>query len=353
MRRHEGLVAAYLRRLEQESYQLSQRFPSQLSSVYIGGGTPSHLQDSELARIVHMLHTHWRLAEDVEFTLEADPLTFDPERLAYWQTLGITRLSIGLQSTQDAVLRFLGRRHNAMQGLEAIDWALAAGFAVSADLIIAVPGQNAAQDIHRLATSGVQHLSVYSLTIEPHTPFALRGVQVDETQDYQDYLLAYETLQGYGLARYEVSNYARPGWESRHNQYYWSGDYFLALGPSAASLVPSRRSGILAERQRNPLMKAWLEGEAGECWPLDARRFYEDMLITGLRTAKGVDMLALEQRCGQPLETFFGKVPAQLLQEGWLEHHPPYLRASDAGLLRLNSVLQRLLRASEPREASL
>src|SRR5690625_6736841 len=130
-----------------------------------------------------MLERDRGLSKGTDVTLEADPLTFDPARLKTFRELGFTRLSIGLQSLSDPVLSFLGRKHNAAEGRQAVEWGLEAGFEVSADIITAVPGQDAEQDLHGLARLGVQHISVYTLTLEPFTPFALRGVTVDDEQD--------------------------------------------------------------------------------------------------------------------------------------------------------------------------
>lgn len=213
MRRHEGLVARYLARIEAEAAALAARYPGPLRTLYLGGGTPSHLREDELARVLDALRLGWGGLGRLETTLEADPGTFDAERAARWRDAGVTRLSIGAQSTDDATLRRLGRQHDGAQALRAIDQALAAGLQVSADVITAVPGQDARHDLEAIAASGAQHVSVYTLTIEPHTPFAQRGVQVDEERAADDFELAEAVLTAHGLARYEVSNHALPGFE--------------------------------------------------------------------------------------------------------------------------------------------
>jgi oxygen-independent coproporphyrinogen-3 oxidase len=344
MRRHEGLVKAYLERLEQELEALYARYPEvQLDTVYFGGGTPSHLTDAELAHIVAAFERTWGWPARLETTLEADPLTFDTARLKVFKGLGFSRLSIGLQSTQDAVLRFLGRLHSGREGLRAVDAALEAGFDVSADLITAVPGQEAAKDLHALAATGVPHVSVYSLTIEPHTPFALRGIRVDEEKDAEDYALAQRILPRYGLERYEVSNHAQVGHESQHNQVYWRGEYYLAAGPSAASFEPAE-APLLGCRYVNAPIKAWLQGAAPELHPVDAETFANEMLLTGLRTARGVDLERLAARTGIDLTVRAAGVIRTLLDRGLLAQQGPYLRATDTGLTRLNAVVRALWR---------
>ena len=181
MRRSEGLVTAYLDalRTKKRLKRSMKEFPGELDTIYWGGGTPSHLSDEEVKKIVRTFEQTWGFPGRLETTLEADPLTFDEARLQTFKALGFNRLSIGLQSTQDETLLFLGRKHNAKEGLRAVEMALNEGFEVSADLITAVANQDAAEDLHTLARIGVQHISVYNLTIEPNTPFARRGVSVD------------------------------------------------------------------------------------------------------------------------------------------------------------------------------
>ena len=341
MHRNESLVAAYLDRLEQEALGLYAEFPMRLDTVYFGGGTPSHLSDAELARVVGILEKTWGWPAALETTLEADPLTFDKKRLEVFKTLGFNRLSIGLQSTQDEVLKFLGRLHRGEQGLHAVEMALAAGFEVSADLITGVFNQDAAQDLHALAQTGVPHVSVYSLTIEPYTPFALRGVTVDEDKEADDYALAHEVLSSYGLERYEVSSHAKPGHASKHNQVYWRGDYFLNLGPSAAGFMPGGESEMMGVRRTNPVIKAWLEGAPPEYLPVTKEDFVLDVLMTGLRTRRGVDVATLSERTGIQVLKKYREIVDDLTGRGLLEGDGHHLHATKSGLLQLNGILKR------------
>ena len=340
MRRSEGLVAAYLERLESEASELYAEFPSALDTIYFGGGTPSHLSNEELGRVVGTLQKTWGFPGRLETTLEADPLTFDEARLRTFKSLGFSRLSIGLQSTQDATLLFLGRKHNAREGLRAVEMALAAGFEVSADLITAVPNQDAAKDLHTLARTGVQHISVYNLTVEPDTPFARRGVSVDPDKEADDFDLADEVLSSYGLERYEVSSHTKPGHESKHNGVYWRGEHFLALGPSAASFVPVQDAHLMGERRTNRVIKNWLRDEPPEILPVDALSYVEDILMTGLRTRRGVNLATLKEKSGIDVLEHYRPLVETLIEGGRLEHAPPYLRATNAGLLHLNRVVE-------------
>jgi putative oxygen-independent coproporphyrinogen III oxidase len=348
MRRHEGLVTAYLKRLREEARALYAAFPGPLDTLYFGGGTPSHLTDDELAFVTRTLEATWGFPAALETTLEADPKTFDRERLETFRALGFNRLSIGVQSTQDAVLAFLGRQHTGREGLAAVEMALAAGFMVSADLITAVPGQDAAADLHALAQTGVAHVSVYTLTVEPYTPFARRGVTVDEDKEAEDYALAEEVLGAYGLVRYEVSSHARPGCEAKHNSVYWRGDPFLALGPAAAAFVPVKQGGLLGERRTNPPIKAWLAGTLPEVLPVGSAEYVQDVLMTGLRTVRGVDLAALSARAGFDVAAHYQGVLERLERSGLLERSGALLRATEAGLLQLNGVTRALFDVAPP-----
>ena len=359
MRRNEGLVAAYLRRLEQEALALYKEFPGTLDTIYLGGGTPSHLSDEELEKVVGIFQKTWGWPARLETTLEADPLTFDAARLQMFGELGFNRLSIGLQSTQDEVLKFLGRRHSGAEGLQAVEMALNAGFETSADLITAVSIQDAAADLHALARAGVPHVSVYNLTIEPYTPFARRGVTVDADKEADDYALADAILSEYGLERYEVSSHARPGHESKHNQVYWHGDYFLALGPSAAGFVPVAKSPPpplvkggeshkIGERHTNGPIKSWLEHTPPDIVPVDAEDYVLDVLMTGLRTKRGVDLARLEARSGVDVRERYREVLERFSTAGWLELTRTRLRATEAGLLRLNPILRAFFEVAPP-----
>jgi putative oxygen-independent coproporphyrinogen III oxidase len=334
MRRNEGLVAAFLTRLEREAAELAARWPGPLDTLYLGGGTPSHLSDAELDRVLAAVRAGWGGLGEGETTLEADPGTFDTDRARRWRDAGIHRVSIGMQSTQDAVLRFLGRSHSGEGALRAADDGLSAGLRVSLDVITAVPGQDASADLEAAAASGAQHVSVYGLTVEPHTPFARRGVRVDEDRSADDFELAETLLARHGLERYEVSNHALPGFESRHNRTYWRGDGWLALGPSAAGFeppTPSDPQGSRGVRTRNAVIKAWLQGEPRERSPVDGPTLALELLMTGLRTREGVELAELQRRTGVDVCERFGPQVRGALSAGLLERRGGALVATRRG----------------------
>src|SRR5690606_14135423 len=227
-----------------------------------------------------------------------------------------------LQSTQDSVLAFLGRLHDGAQGLEAVATALAAGLRVNVDVMTAIAGQDLELDLRRVLDLGARHVSVYSLTVEPHTPFALRGVTVDEDLDAASFDLAH----------------AVPGEESLHNLVYWRGGHYLGAGPSAASHLPGGDG--FGVRLRNPPLKGWLAGEPPEVDVLTADDVVLERLMTGLRTLEGVDLAAVEAASGVAVEASAERWLADCLSHGLLALEGRRLRATEAGVARLDAVLR-------------
>ncbi|MCC6435263.1 MAG: coproporphyrinogen III oxidase family protein [Acidimicrobiales bacterium] len=350
LRRRDDLVAAYLRRLDDELAALADAWPDTppLRSVYLGGGTPTHLADGELDRLLGSIRRRFVLDQHTEIGIEAHPLTITAGRPPRWRELGFTRVSVGVQSTQDEVLRALGRRHDAATALAGLDAVLAVeGWSVNADLIVAAPGQHVETDLRAVAARGVHHLSAYTLTIEPGTPFERRGVTVDEEAERAALRAAGEILPAYGLHRYEVSNHARVGHRCTHNLGYWRGAYWFGVGPSAtASLPPSDpHADPLGRRlRRNPDLDRWLVGEppADEC--LDAGEVARVGLLTGLRLSEGVERGMLERVA--PARGASGDAAderlATLVRDGLLRLDGSRVYATEEGLVVLDRVVAAL-----------
>ncbi|QLG12335.1 radical SAM family heme chaperone HemW [Deinococcus sp. D7000] len=352
--RRSGQVEAYLERLEQEAAWLASQYDTRLDTVYLGGGTPSFLRDAEIAALVGSIRRHlgWGRQEN---TLEINPGTVSPARAALWRELGFDRASVGVQSLDDATLKFLGRQHDAAGAREAVTTLICAGFRVSGDLITAVPGQPLERDIRGLVELGVDHISAYTLTIEPGTEFARRGVTVGEDDERAGFERTEELLTAHGFARYEISNYARPGQESRHNLAYWNNRTYLGLGPGAAGHYPATRSPAvlgsggeeetLTLRRTNPHLHTWLTGEQGEMEDIDAEEYVTDALFMGLRLRAGLDLDELAQRSGLDVRGRYAAAIAANVQRGWLELDGPRLRATPAGWWVLNRVVTDFLEA--------
>ena len=342
--RQAGLVERYLERLEQEAAELAAAYAVDLDTVYLGGGTPSFLRDHELRALVESVQRHlgWGRAEN---TLEINPGTVSTERAALWRSLGFDRASVGVQSLDDATLKFLGRRHDAQQARDAVTRLIAQDFRVSGDLITAVPGQPLDSDVHGLVELGVGHVSAYTLTIEPGTEFARRGIQVDEDAEREGFERTEALLAGHGFSRYEVSNYARPGQESRHNLSYWQGKTYLGLGPGAAGHYPVPMPGAdaLTLRRTNPHLHDWLAGQQGETLLVDPHEYVTDALFMGLRLRRGLDLADLTRRSGVDVAGRYGLVIERQVRLGLLEHSGTTLRATPQGWWVLNRIVSEFM----------
>ena len=337
LRRAPGIVEAYLDRLDAELVESADRVDVALDTTYLGGGTPSMLRTAELERLLDSIDRHLG-GIGSEVTLEIHPGTATASRLAEWRGLGITRFSIGVESTDDDVLATLGRRHGAAPALELVEQALALdGAVVSVDLMVAVPGQDLEAELARIVALGTQHVSTYTLTIEAGTPFERDGVVVDPDDEAEAFGRSTEVLAAAGLRRYEVSNHARPGHECGHNLGYWRSDWWLGVGPSAAGHEPGS-DDVAAVRRVNPHLAAWLDGVPPELEARDAAGFALDAVVAGLRIRDGIDLAGLGARVGVDLVGRWHHVIGDLVADGRLERDGTSIRATDAGVRVLDQV---------------
>jgi len=346
VRRGPGLVERYLERLEAEAADLFEHHPGPLATLYLGGGTPSYLRDRELARLFATLP--WTLAPGAEVTLEANPGTLTPARLERLRALGVNRLSLGVQSFQDPVLARLGRAHKGQGALRAVEEALEAGFRVSVDLILGLPGQDVQADLETVAALGVGHVSAYTLQVEPGTPFALAGLEPDPDREAEAFAAARAVLGGAGMVRYEVSNFARPGEEARHNLAYWRMASWGALGPAASAHFLTPEGPAVAERRTNPPLPRWAGGEPPLHETIGALEHAKESLMMGLRLREGLDLAALAHRSGlADLARALAPAARRLADLGLLEEAGTRLAPSEPGLDRLHTVLIELWEALE------
>ncbi|MCL1902302.1 MAG: radical SAM family heme chaperone HemW [Alphaproteobacteria bacterium] len=242
-------------------------------TIFFGGGTPSLMPTNVFIKIMDAIRTNFNVLPDVEITLESNPGTLDAARLREFIDAGVNRLSVGVQSLNDDELKFLGRRHTAADAIKLIEIAHNERMRVSGDFIYALPNQTVS-DIekmcHGILNLNLKHASIYELSIEPGTPLAARGIQKIDNELSAE---MYETIGRIMLPRYEISNYAVPGFECRHNQNIWNGDAYVGIGPSACG--------------RPHINGVWYEQE-NEINPIDDKTRATEKVITGLRTARGV-----------------------------------------------------------------
>lgn len=335
--------------------------PRPLASLYLGGGTPSLLAPESVARIVAAARAWFPPEGPVETTLEVNPSTTERARLPGFRAAGVTRLSVGVQSFSDATLKRLGRAHRAGEARATLAAARAAGFDdVSIDLIVAAPGQRLAdleRDLDETLRFAPEHVSAYQLTIEPGTPFeraAARGQLALADEDEAAAMLERlaERLEAVGLARYEISSFARPGREARHNRRYWERRPVLGIGMGAWSSEPASPEAPHGARRANVRsLDAYLarvaagapaaEGEPERLAPATARG---EAAFLALRTREGLDARAFAAEFGAPPRAFWPEAIAEALAAGWLvEDGRGALRLTAAGILLSDTLFARLV----------
>jgi len=342
-------ASAYERAIDLGAAQTPDRI---VKSVFFGGGTPSLMDPDTTARILNRISRHWTLANDVEITLEANPGSVEGAKFAGFRDAGINRVSLGIQALNDRDLRQLGRLHDHAEAMGALKIAQNCFDRVSFDLIYARQDQSEADwrsELTRALALGTDHLSLYQLTIEPGTPFharhsrgGLKGLP-DEDCAVHLYEITQEICEKAGMPAYEVSNHARPGAESRHNQIYWRGGDWLGIGPGAHGRIdtPSGRIATMAESAPQNWLSALEKGGDGLCEKLEISpaEQAEEYLMMGLRLNEGVD-LVYAQELGLALNS--AKL-TQLCDDGLIECHNTQIIATDHGRLLLNALLAELL----------
>ncbi len=313
----------------------------ELDTLYFGGGTPSKLGGEGLSRLFDAIRERAVLAPDAEVTLETNPEDVSPESARAWRAAGVSRLSLGAQSFDDHVLTWMHRTHDASAVARAMETARTAGFAdVSLDLIFALPEsleRDWIRDLESALALRPTHLSLYGLTVEPATPLArwrARGKvhEASEERYEREFLAAHEILAAHGFAHYEVSNYARPGHEARHNAAYWRGVPYAAVGPSAHAFDGERR------RWNTAAYAAWLDQVAAGRDPMEGEeRLAEEsraleLVYLGLRTAGGLQLMPGE-----------GEALLPWVAAGWAEIDAgTTLRLTPLGWLRLDGLTEHL-----------
>lgn len=327
-------------------------------TVFIGGGTPTVLSERELAQLLEGLHRHFPLPAGLEFTVEANPGTLSPAKLETLRRGGVNRLSIGAQAYQDHHLERLGRLHRFRHVVESVREARKAGFDnINLDLMFALPHQTLAEweeTLEAALSLEPEHLSCYSLIIEEGTPFGRLWAQgllpvVDEELEAAMFQLAMERLQAAGYRHYEVSNFARPGRECRHNLIYWTNGQWLGLGPGAHSQWKGRRFAnwrLPARYAKSLLEEGSLPVETSEFLTLHVQM--EDELILGLRLREGISLSRFAARFGRTVWEVFGRALERAMGLGLLETDGDRLRLTDRGLMVANAVFVELVGEASP-----
>lgn len=344
--------AAYLTALDRESALLANEAGGAVfDSIYLGGGTPSLLPTADLDRLLFDLRTRFRVEADSEVTLEANPDDVSVELAFAWRAAGVNRVSLGVQSLADRELTAVGRRHDARRALEAIAELQAASLSLSADLILGLPFQTAESfraSVARLARMGIGHLSVYLLewdkSREMEEDRRLRPERYLSDDAQADLWLEMgETLAGWGLDHYEISNWARPGNAARHNVKYWKRTPTLGLGVSSHELWEGRRRANVAAIPA--YIAALAEGRRPLALdrPIDREEAAREKVFLGLRLAEGVPGDEIEGLLRNRRDPQLAEDYAAWREEGLLVETQGRVRFSQRGFLVSNEVLCRLV----------
>lgn len=291
-------IGALLKEIElQKDYLQGQP----VETIYFGGGTPSLLSAGELNKILTAVRQHFIVADEAECTLEANPDDIRPENLRDWKEAGINRLSIGIQAFFDTDLQWMNRVHTAREAKEALQEALLVFPNITIDLIYGVPGlsdQRWKQNVETALAMGVPHLSCYALTIEPKTPLEKmirleKAAATDPDHQSRQFLLLMQWMEAAGYEHYEISNFAKPGWRSRHNSSYWQNKPYLGLGPSAHSYDGKSRQWNIANN------KIYIDSLEKNVLPFETELLTDtqqlnEYIMTSLRTMEGLDCSRLD-----------------------------------------------------------
>ncbi len=323
-----------------------------LETVFLGGGTPTALEPAQLERLLELIHQYVPMSDNVEWSSEANPDELTREKMEVLFKGGVNRLSMGVQTFDQDLLKRLGRTHANEDVLRAVETAREVGFTnISFDLMYGLPGQTMAQwdeTLERAFAFGMPHFSAYSLIIEPKTVFynlMVKGKLNTVTEDLEGdmYERLMDEMEKHGLHQYEISNFAKPGHESRHNLLYWDNEEYIGVGAGAHGYVHGVRYS-----NHGPLKKYMEPLESGQRPVLDAttvsvKAQMEEEMFLGLRKTAGVDMAHFNQKFGAPLEQVYGEILQSEKAKGNLAVEYGRVKLTQKGRFVGNEVFEQFL----------
>lgn len=347
---HNQWKQAYIKEISHYARKFDNR---NVTSIFFGGGTPSLMRPEVVEEIINAITKYWKISSQIEITLEANPTSVEVEKLRAIKAAGVNRISMGVQSFNDKNLKFLGRGHSSEEAKSALREVRRIYDNYSFDIIYALPGQSLDElnsEIKTALSLSANHLSLYQLTIEKGTPFFAdhasgKFILPDEDMSTQMYELVESSLSKVGLENYEVSNYAKPGFESRHNLTYWRYGEFLGIGPGAHGRL--RRSTNIEATVNIHKPEKWLSSvlEKGSGVQkrdeIDSQSVLEEFLIMGLRLKSGISNDNFINEIGSRPEEVLDF--SSLRKHGLIEADELGFRATKSGRLVLNSVIAKLL----------
>lgn len=342
------LVEALCLELSQQQNYISDKC---IDTIYFGGGTPSLLSEANFKRIFDTISSLYDLSSCKEITLEANPDDLTPDYISMLRCLPFNRISIGIQSLLDSELQMINRRHSAEQAIACVAACNAAGLQnVSVDLIYGYPSQSLSDfeySIDKVLNMNVKHISAYHLTYEKGTVLYQKLQQkeispVDEEESLKMYHLLVEKLAQKGIIQYEISNFAIPGFESKHNSSYWLGKQYLGVGPSAHSYNGENRKWNISSLKDylNGIKTGGVISEIEQLTPADC---YNDFIITSLRTIQGLNLLELKNKFGEAMYNYCLENADNYLVNKYLLIDEPFMKCTQEGFIISDRIMAELL----------
>ena len=318
----------------------------EVSSIFFGGGTPSLMSPELISFVIETIYSLWPVSEYVEISAEVNPCSIDRKKMMSFRRAGVNRLSVGVQSLNDADLKFLGRLHTAQDALETLKTAKEIFPRVSADFIYALPNQTLndwKNELQSVLELDLKHLSLYQLTIEEGSFFHKKGISPAEDDLAADmFELTDRLTYQAGLERYEVSNHAAAGHECRHNLLYWHGGEWIGTGPAAHGRFTTEKRFYATVQNSDPF--EWLHSPKSEKIVLTSKEKAQELIFMALRTREGIDREAFKTITGSQPEDFMNSETLQDYQtDGFLIRDQKGIRTTARGLMILNAVCRTLL----------
>jgi len=338
--------ADFLEALEKEAVERKDYLGGEeVRTIYFGGGTPSLLKASEIADVLEVLYKNYKIIDNPEITLEANPDTVSKETLLEYKSLGINRISIGIQSFFDDDLQYLSRKHDSKHARQVLECAQEIGFQeVTMDLIYGIPTLNDEkwrQNLEIFFATGINHLSAYALTVEEKTSLGQRikkgvAASVDEDAVVRQYNILVKMAENQGFEHYEISNFARPGHYSKHNCIYWKGEKYLGLGPSAHSFDGVSRQWNVSS------VKDYSESYSFEKEEITLDDRHNEYIMTSLRTMWGVDLEYVKTNFGDKYAEKFKNQTKYYILSGKMYQKGGKFVLTDNGMLFADGIAAEL-----------
>ncbi|MFD1038534.1 radical SAM family heme chaperone HemW [Virgibacillus byunsanensis] len=349
---NEKLATEYIEALSNEININVKATKTKVDTIFIGGGTPTALTYEQLYSLMKVIHTKFDVANCKEFTIEANPGDFDQEKIKLLKNVGVNRISLGVQVFNDQMLEEIGRLHKVKDVYDTIDLLTQHGFSnISIDLIYALPNQTVEQfekSLQEAVTFDLPHYSTYALQIEPKTVFYQRHKKgklhrPPQETEVEMYTILKDTMHSNGVNQYEISNFSKPGFESKHNLTYWNNDYYYGFGAGAHGYLPGKRTGNI-----RPL-PAYIKKAMENGMPIlnteeiNLRENIEEEFFLGLRKMQGVSKSSFRNKFGFSYGDLYKQTVANLVRKGWLEEKHDHIRLTEQGVLFGNEVFEQFL----------